>query len=142
MIDIERRLQHAARELREVRIDPPPLPTERSERHSLTGRLPTLVMPVLFVLGGLAIVAGGMGRTVEEVPPALPAAATAVAPETAAAVPRSTAPPLTVHQEVALIATLGSARVATPEPALEGAAGATAPAAPTPDLRSFSQHYR
>ena len=102
-----------------------------------------MVMPVLFVLGGLAMVAGGMGREVDEVPPAPPAGATAVAPQATAATPRPSAPPLTVHQEVALIATLGSARVATPEPAgVDDDAGANAPAAPVPDLRSFAQQYR
>ena len=133
MIDIERRLQHAARELREVRIDPPPLPTARSDRHSLAGRLPTLVMPVLFVLGGLAIVAGGMERQVEHAPPAPTASA--------APAPAPVAPSLTPRQEVALIASLGTGRSPSAAPA-DSAIAPTVPAAPVADLRSFSQQYR
>ena len=52
---IERRLQHAARELREVQIHVPPLGTPRPTRERV--RLQTLTAPMLvsmlFVVGGL-----------------------------------------------------------------------------------------
>lgn len=141
MIDIERRLQHAARELREVRIDPPPLPVDAPAPRHRTGRLPTLVMPALFVLGGLAMVVGGTGRqtddTVDDTAPVTATAAIA-APEVLSA-PSAAAPtPLTARQEVALIASLAPAR-ATPEPEPDPEPR-VAPAAPTP--RSFGRQYR
>lgn len=69
MSDIERRLLHAARELRAVPIEPPPLSSLGRPGpcpSGLVARLPALVMPVLFVLGGLAIAAGGLDRPVVE----------------------------------------------------------------------------
>jgi hypothetical protein len=128
MNDLERRLHHAARELRSIDIEPPPLATisAPSRPTGLAGRVPALVMPVLFVLGGLAVIAGGLGRTAEP-PDALPAAAVehdvgqgvgqGVELRVAADPPDPTesaaiAASLTVHQELALIASL--APTATP----------------------------
>jgi hypothetical protein len=128
MNDLERRLHHAARELRSIDIEPPPLATisAPSRPTGLAGRVPALVMPVLFVLGGLAVIAGGLGRTAEP-PDALPAAAVehdvgqgigqGVEHRVAADPPDPTesaaiAASLTVHQELALIASL--APTATP----------------------------
>ncbi len=61
-MNLDQRLHHAARELRELRIEPPPLgsaamPTARS---TPLRRVPALVAPMLFVLGGLVVVAGGL----------------------------------------------------------------------------------
>lgn len=132
MIELERRLQHAARELRELQIEAPPLPTLHAARRpsGIAGRVPALVMPVLFVLGGLAVVAGGIGRQPEvssEATSAAPAAAevAAIAGDT----DEFAVPTLTAHQEIALIASL----VPVPPPTAERAG---------PDPRSFSRHYR
>ena len=70
MSDLERRLHHAARELRSIDIEPPPLATIAPSRASarrpsgLAARVPALVMPVLFVLGGLAVIGGALGNQV------------------------------------------------------------------------------
>ena len=140
MSDIERRLHHAARELRSVEIELPPLgplaerhvPTAR--RSGLAGRVPALVMPVVFVLGGLAVLTGGLGRTTDPSATLAPAPAPTVAGQAgdpgevaeAVAVPplgapgatggaATDGPPLSAHQEVALIAALAPAPPVRPD---------------------------
>ena len=132
MIELERRLQHAARELREVQIEAPPLSSLSAPRRpsGILGRVPALVMPVLFVLGGLAVVTGGVGRQPEPASEATTAAPAAVeAAAVTAETDESAAVTLTAHQEIALIAALAPAPPPTAEPA-------------APDARSFSRHYR
>jgi hypothetical protein len=140
MSDIERRLHHAARELRSVEIELPPL-GPLAERHvatgrrsGLAGRVPALVMPVLFVLGGLAVLTGGLGRTTDPpatLAPAPPAdvagqvadlgevvEATAVATPGAPGATSAAAAdgrPLSAHQEIALIAALAPAPSVRPD---------------------------
>ena len=86
-MNLERRLHHAARELREVPIDTPPLgrPSVAAVRRS---PVRPLVAPVLFALGGLVMVGGAL-RTQSTDPappvttsPAAPAVATRVASPT------------------------------------------------------------
>ena len=141
MNELERRLYHAARELRAIDIEPPPLVAVSSTRRTagLAARVPALVMPVLFVIGGLAVVVGGLGRTAES-PEALTAppsvvsdAGERVEPEA----PSVTAArrPLTAHQEVALIATLAPTQAA-PDDVVDPPVDVDAP------VRSFSPSYR
>jgi hypothetical protein len=123
MNDIERRLHHGARELRSFDIEPPPLAKLSATRRptGLPGRVPALVMPVLFVLGGLAVIVGGLGRTTES-PDALPAVPIVevgpVADERGGEDtddPGAIVPSLTAHQELALIASLAPERPANDE---------------------------
>lgn len=141
MIDLERRLQHAARELRAVEIEPPPFESLTAPRRpsGITGRIPALVMPVLFVIGGLAIVAGGMGREAEQ--PAATISAEVEPPvrgddDAAASSGELTvsAPALTARQEIALISSLA--------PALPRSVAETPPVAPVVDADSLSRRYR
>lgn len=136
MIDLERRLQHAARELREIEIEPPPLEhlDGRRPARSVVGRVPALVMPVLFVLGGLAVVAGGVSRQADEVPVTAEPATTMV-PEAGAdgGGADSAAPMLTAHQEIALISSLGPATVGSGDPGSSPEAD---------DVRTLAQRYR
>lgn len=155
MSDIERRLHHAARELRSVEIEPPRLapfamhqvPTVR--RSGLAGRVPALVMPVLFVLGGLAVIAGGLGRSADP-PAAVPAAPTATVPGQVAhpgtiaatavaappATPRATTSAdtggaaLTARQEITLIAALAPGSPVRPSSG-----------SPAEQLRTLAQTY-
>lgn len=126
MIDLEQRLQHAARELREIEIEPPPLRslTAGNRPRGWVARIPALVVPAMFVLGGLALVAGGIERGDTSGPDADHAAA--VATPVAASRPVGT-PVLTAREEIALIASLAPA----------GRSGADRPAP-----RSLQQRYR
>jgi len=139
MIDIERRLQHAARELREIEIEPPPLEHLGVRRRTgVVGRIPALVMPVLFVVGGLALVAGGMdpqvdGPTDAPVVDAVEQSSTA-APEPVVA-ERSSAPTLTARQEIALISSLRPSPTPAPPGSVAGPSGPS-------DVRTLAQRYR
>lgn len=134
MMDVERRLQHAARELREIEIEPPPLESLGGRRRvsGVVGRIPALVMPVLFVLGGLAVVAGGLSREADD-GPSTAASATVEVPSSERDVSGDERPVLTAQQEVALISSLG------PPTARPGESAAPAGAA---DLRTLTQRYR
>ena len=125
-MNLEHRLHHAARELRAVEIEAPPLAALSAPRRptGIVSRVPALVMPVLFVLGGLAVIAGGgLGRTAGS-PDATPAAASVGAAPVAAVPDDATATnrtadrrPLTALQEIALIASLRPASVAVDDDA-------------------------
>ena len=139
MNDLERRLHHAARELRSIDIEPPPFASVAAPGRpsGLVGRVPALVMPVLFVLGGLAVVAGGLGRTTEvpdaqSNPPAVEVTPIAAQPGRIAG--ETSAPILSVHQELALIASLAPA--AEPTPSAGIAESASAP------VRTLSRQFR
>lgn len=75
---VEHRLQHAARELREVHIDVPPLgtpgPMPRRSRLQTVGG--PLLVPLLFIAGGLVAV----GATRAAVPPPMQSDIPAAAP--------------------------------------------------------------
>lgn len=137
MIDVERRLQHAARELRGVEIEPPPLGSLGAPRRptGVARRIPALVMPVLFVLGGLAVVVGGVDHrgdapdatpVGEAVAPAVDDATGDVEPD--AGVTRA----LTAREEIALISSLGP--VSTGRTASEPSAAN--------DVRTLAPRYR
>jgi hypothetical protein len=136
MNDLERRLHHAARELRSIDIEPPPLATISASRRptGIAGRVPALVMPVLFVLGGLAVIAGGLGRTAEspDAGPAATVAAGPVADEGRQAEPDEIGRTLSVHDELALIAALVPPKSTT----------AVAPDLPEESVRTHSRSYR
>jgi hypothetical protein len=140
MNDIERRLHRAARELRSFDIEPPPLATLPAPGRptGLAGRVPALVMPVLFVLGGLAVIAGGIGRTTDssDALPAVPVVEVGpVADERGGGEddPAAIVPSLTAHQELALIASLTPAR-----PPVDEVTGAPV----TSPVRTLARSYR
>jgi hypothetical protein len=54
---IDRRLHHAARELREIEIDAPPLP-KVSAGHVRRSKIPAVAASLLVVLGGIAVWSG------------------------------------------------------------------------------------
>lgn len=143
MSDLERRLHHAARELRSIDIEPPPLATIAPSRASarrpsgLGARVPALVMPVLFVLGGLAVIGGALGHTAEP-PEALPAEPAAVAPpaQSGSTADPGVSRPLSARQELALIASL-KPTVSAPEPAPVSPGGSG-----SEQLRTVSRLYR
>ena len=132
MSDVEQRLLRAARELRELDLAPPPLPGVDTPANPAASRLPALVMPVLVLLGGLAVMAGALGRDAGTDPvaeqavaviatsgPASPAVETPVSlvPDAAVEVPLDAAAPvaqrvrvLTAHEEVVMIGALAPSR--------------------------------
>lgn len=67
-MNLERRLQHAARELREVNVDVPTLGGPPVSRRRPFGVLQAAAVPMLFVAGGLFAVSGVRGATPEPVP--------------------------------------------------------------------------
>lgn len=108
-MNIDQRLHHAARELREVAIEPPPLGTGRSlgARTGTLRRIPALVAPVLFAVGGLVMVAGGLRPD----PPALDGPASPTRPVEAttpggAPVGAAVEAPATPDEELRIIASL------------------------------------
>jgi len=113
---VERRLHHAARELREVSIDVPELGELAPDARPVVGRsrLAALAAPMLFVAGGVLAV-GVMQREAPEAPHLDIPAATAVVgprptrPETGVATP-------SVHEELRMIAGLLDDRPQPPTP--------------------------
>lgn len=61
-MNLEQRLQHAARDLRNLHVEPPPFDIAGApgSRSASVRRIPALVAPVLFVLGGLVMASGGL----------------------------------------------------------------------------------
>jgi hypothetical protein len=133
MSDVEQRLLRAARELRELDLAPPPLPGIALPTRTPTSRVPALVVPALVLLGGLAVMAGALGRDVGTDPVAEQAIAvvvTSAAPTPVDAVvhppiegepvgdPAGRAAPavrpvrvLTAHEEVVMIGSLAPSRL-------------------------------
>lgn len=117
---IEHRLQHAARELREVRIDVPPLggplpPTRRN-------RLQALAAPMLFVVGGVLAVGVVQGRAAEPIQTDIPLAPSVVDPgPTTAEAMTASVPAPSVRSELEMIAEIiqsgGPRPVQEPQPA-------------------------
>jgi hypothetical protein len=104
-VNLEHRLQHAARELREVRIETPPLDGQiPSARSGSLRRIPALVAPVLFTLGGLVMVSGGLRSETPtfDSPPATGAVVTSRTAETGSTATRTTSP----IEELRLISSL------------------------------------
>ncbi len=136
---IDRRLHHAARELREVRVDVPPLcdvPLRGSARHGGGwSRLAALAAPMLFVAGGLLAV-GVMQREVSE--PArsdIPAGPAVVDDEVATTgrVGASVTAP-SVREELRMIAEILGEPPRTPAPTVDAPdPGVTPPAAAGPN---------
>lgn len=111
MSDVEQRLLRAGRELRELELAPPPLPGVESPSRPSTSRVPALVMPVLVLLGGLAVMAGALGRDVGTDPVAEQAVAVVA---TSAPVPPATRAPDSVAPDAPV-----DAQVAAAAPAAE-----------------------
>lgn len=140
-MDVERRLQRAARELREIEIDVPPLASlgrHRAGGRGLAGRVPALVMPVLFVLGGLAVAAGTLQRGTDSTDDT---AAAIVATDRGSDGPQddvavdadaTSGSVLTAREEIALITSLGPQASTTPASVERSAS----------DLRTLSPRYR
>lgn len=125
---IERRLQHAARELREVHIDIPPLGAYTADRGGSPGRsrLQTvggpLLVPLLFVAGGLFAIGATRTAVQPQVHSDIPAAQTAVttAPSTGAPATQPAASGATVPsllEELEMIAGLVSREGSNDAPA-------------------------
>ena len=94
-MNLEHRLQHAARELRDVRIETPPLSGQiPSARSGSLRRIPALVAPVLFAIGGLVMVAGGLRSETPtfDSPPATEAIVTAPTAEAGSTAVTTTSP--------------------------------------------------
>lgn len=111
-MSLDRRLHHAARDLREVAIEPPPF------EHVLAGRvrvrrMPSLVAPMLFVLGGLVVasgVTGGLAQPDERNVPDQTDLPVATDPSSAPDVQQFSAPaPISALDEMLLIADLAPA---------------------------------
>lgn len=139
MSDVEQRLLRAGRELRELELAPPPLPGVESPSRPSASRVPALVMPVLVLLGGLAVMAGALGRDVGTDPvaeQAVAVVATSAPQPPATRAPDSVAPDasfdpqvaaqvaaaasaaepvrvLTAHEEVVMIGSLAPSRQPT-----------------------------
>lgn len=120
-MNIERRLHHAARELREVPIDVPVLgdPSLRGRPRARRPRLAASAAPMLFVAGGLLAV-GVMQREVPEPAhsdiPTAPAEADPPAPDAGGA---DAATP-SVSEELRLIAGLLDETPLSPRPPVVG----------------------
>ena len=56
-MNIDQRLHHAARELREIHVAAPPLPA-KSAGHPLLSKIPAVAASFLMVLGGVAVWSG------------------------------------------------------------------------------------
>lgn len=110
-MNLEQRLQHAARELRELPVETPPLfaGAPSPVRGTPTRRIPALVAPVLFALGGLVMVAGGLRNTTAGDAPDSGAVPTAIDATTPArrSTPAAVAP-ITAEQELRIIAALAA----------------------------------
>lgn len=61
-MSLERRLQHAARELREVTIETPGTPHAPAPRPRPLAAVTAVAVPVLFVLSGVLVAAGAFER--------------------------------------------------------------------------------
>lgn len=118
-MSLERRLQHAARELRELAIEPPGRPVSPVRRQRPLAALTAVGVPVLFVLSGVLVAAGAFARVAPST--TLPAAAAVdeQPPEPGGRAPHTTTTPTPAHVEVGLIADLVRAHatpVASPPP--------------------------
>ena len=97
---IEHRLQHAARELRELQIDVPPLGTKSvGTRRSLLQTLAApMLVPMLFVAGGLVAIGASRAEvtpsTQSDIPNVSPATVTPADPNRAATPPQVDADPV------------------------------------------------
>lgn len=114
-MNIDRRLHHAARELREVSIDVPPLGDPARPRRTTPRRprLAALAAPMLFVTGGLLAVGVMQREASEPMHTDMPAASVAATvPE--ADVMGVAAPP--VSEELRLIAGLLDVQSPPPTP--------------------------
>jgi len=126
---IERRLQHAARELREVQIDVPPLGTKSvgRRRHRLQMLAAPVLIPMLFVAGGLVAIGASRAEVTPSTPSDLPAVSTTTAtsadPNRAAPPPQvdggASAPSLLVELE--MIADVANVRTRVPSVSPAGA---------------------
>ena len=118
---IERRLHHAARELREVPIEVPPLggvPHLPARTGTPRPRLAALAAPMLFVVGGILTV-GVLRRQVPEAPRSdIPAAPSAVHADPVAPPEHDDGPTApSVRDELRLIAGILDAEAMTIGPA-------------------------
>lgn len=111
-MNVDHRLHHAARELREVHIETPPLvgPPPVSG-HRTSGRIAATVAPILFAIGGLVMVAGGLRSESASRPESLPVPAT-IAPAPVGSAATVTTSPI---EELRLITSL-VAHVEPPAP--------------------------
>ncbi len=112
-MNIDQRLHHAARELRELNIEPPLLdlgavPLARAAPHR---RIPALVAPMLFVLGGLVMVAGELRPDTARVDEPAPAPTTVTKPTPdavdASSIPVRTTPTDELRMIAELVADIG-----------------------------------
>lgn len=125
-MNIEQRLQHAARELREVEISVPPLGHRSTPVRRLPGLATPVLVPLLFVAGALIAIGATRAPVHQPIQSDIPAV---VEPATGAEAPAATAdvdaePPAvadadapSVLDELEMIATLVAPRSApTPAP--------------------------
>lgn len=142
MSDIDLRLHRAARELRELDIAPPPL--QLSGRPggpaSVIRRVPTMALPVLVLLGGLAVMVGALSRDVDTTPVAESVLTAETASDPATALAAAVPPPVTVrvptaHEELVMIGSLSGRQLGAATPT--AGIGAPAQVVTVTSLRRF-----